>query len=67
MFPNINKLYKSVWKSMIKPQKIDYDSSSLGPRYENIDGTQCQRQDFEIENIKGQKLKVTLFLPYNAA
>ena len=63
MFPNIKKMYKSVWKSMIKPSKIDYSDITLGHQYLQVGDKWARREDYEIKNIRSQVLKVTIYYP----
>jgi hypothetical protein len=53
MFPNISKMYKGVWKSMIKPQKVDYTEISLGHQYTQVGDKWARREDHEIKNVRG--------------
>jgi hypothetical protein len=67
MFPNVKKMYKSVWKSMIKPQKIDYTEMSLGHQYIQVGEKWAKREDYEINNVRGQTIKVTVYYPLDGA
>jgi len=65
MFPNIFKLYKSVWKSMIQPHRIEYGEDNLGPAVGEYNGQFYVKENHTIRNLKGQAIKVTLYLPAN--
>ena len=63
MFPNVFKLYKSVWKSMILPTRVEYSEDNMGHIVGNINGRFYRKENYTVENIKGQKISVTLYLP----
>lgn len=63
MFPNLFKLYKSVWKSMIQPVRLQYGLENLGPQIGEYEGHYYVREEHTIRNIKGQALKATLYVP----
>ena len=63
MFPNIFKLYKSVWKSMIQPPRVEYSEDHLGQEIGNINGVLFRKEVHHIKNIKGQKIRLTLYIP----
>ena len=65
MFPNIFKLYKSVWKSMIQPPRIEYADEHLGTEIGNTEGVMYRREMHTIKNIKGQRIRMTLYVPYD--
>ena len=63
MFPNIFKLYKNVWRSMIQPERVDYSEEALGPVIGNANGRFFRKDSYWVRNLKGQKLSVTLYTP----
>ncbi len=38
------------WKILIQPQRINYNSSNLGPLYENFEKNDSFRKDFDFIN-----------------
>lgn len=54
--------YRAVVKLVIRPPRAEYDATELGPRAFVVNGTQCVRSDFFVEQTrKGRNLACSLW------
>ena len=63
----ILKLFKKgsdiVWKPFIRPPKIDYQLFELGRPNGTIKNKSYTREDFEVDNKRGNMLKCSIYTP----
>ena len=52
-----------IWKSIIRPPRENYSSSSLGPRHFAIRNRNFKRNDLVLQNSRGLKLQCSHFMP----
>ena len=57
--------YEQAWKMLIKPQRMKYQESNLGPRIRQYDNLFSYRKDFFFHNKLDNQVQVSLFIPYD--
>ena len=59
-----DKIYKKVWKKIIKPDRIDYSKDDLGPTQEFFDDNwHSFREDFVVKNNLKNNIEVSIYWP----
>ena len=56
--------YKTGWEQIVKPPRYDYHQGSLGSKIRilfNKNNTKIYREDFEVINLRNNKLQVSFF------
>jgi esterase/lipase len=61
----LKEKYEQAWKMLIKPQRIKYQESNLGPRIRQYDNYFSYRKDFFFNNKWDNQVQVSLFIPYD--
>lgn len=61
----LKEKYEQAWKMLIKPQRIKYQESNLGPRIRQYDNLFSYRKDFFFYNKLDNQVQVSLFIPYD--
>jgi len=61
----ISEGYDKCWKAFIKPEKMNYYESSMGPKIQNFGEKYYIRDDFDIKTMEQQNIKASMFYPEN--
>lgn len=61
----LKEKYEQAWKMLIKPQRMKYHESNLGPQIRQYDNYFSYRKDFFFYNKLDNKVQVSLFIPYD--
>ena len=61
----LKEKYEQAWKMLIKPQRMKYHESNLGPRIRQYDNYFSYRKDFFFLNKLDNQVQVSLFIPYD--
>lgn len=61
----LKEKYEQAWKMLIKPQRMKYHESNLGPRIRQYDNYFSYRKDFFFHNKLDNQVQVSLFIPYD--
>jgi pimeloyl-ACP methyl ester carboxylesterase len=60
------KGYSTLWKAIIRPPRMQYDVTDLGPDKIVVDTMLVQRTDIELKNQFGHTLKCSHFEPHES-
>ena len=63
---NLEGLYKSLWESLIRPQRRKYSNYDLGGTKFSRAGTFARRLDFELKNCLGESIYTSVYFPCDA-
>jgi pimeloyl-ACP methyl ester carboxylesterase len=58
-----SETYEEAWKALCRPFRDTYTEEQLGPAKFSIKGQRCRRKDVQLENMNGQTLECSHFLP----
>ena len=59
----IKKLYKKLWKSLIRPQRYYYNEHDLGGEYVVFPESQAVRMDFKLKNALKEEFNLSIYFP----
>lgn len=65
-FEKIGQNYESIWKLLIKPEKLDYSPQCLGMPTQFVSGRTYRRIDYQVANHKGFLMECTYYEPVRA-
>lgn len=57
----LKKIYKKLWKSLIRPNRQDYASFYLGPSKEVYEHTSYKRLDFPLQNAFDEIIHISVY------
>lgn len=63
LISNLQKEYEQLWKYIIRPTRLPYPESKLGPCSSHYQGIEIIRRDFRLKNSRGLEFACSLWLP----